>query len=67
VHRSDDGDGIVEERLKVYHRQTRPIVEFYSTRPTFRTIDGNQPPDVVTASMASAIKEASALSGGVRL
>ena len=33
-------------RLKVYHRETRPIVEFYSDRPTFRMIDGNQPPDV---------------------
>ena len=51
------------ERLKVYHRQTRPIVEFYSGRPTFRTIDGNQPPDVVTAAMDAAIWEASAVTG----
>ena len=58
VTRTDDGDGIVRERLKVYHRQTRPIVEFYSKRPTFRTIDGNQPPDVVTASMDRAICQA---------
>jgi adenylate kinase len=67
VHRIDDSDGIVEERLKVYRRQTRPIVEFYSARPTFRTIDGNQPPDVVTASMDAAIKEASAVTGSLRL
>ncbi len=67
VHRTDDSDGIVEERLKVYHRQTRPIVEFYSSRPTFRTIDGNQPPDVVTASMDKAIREASVVApGGAR-
>ena len=60
VHRTDDGDGIVAGRLSIYHRQTRPIVEFYSGRPTFRTIDGNQPPDVVTAAMDQAIREASA-------
>jgi adenylate kinase len=59
VHRSDDGDGIVAGRLKVYDRQTRPIVEFYSGRPTFRTIDGNRPPDIVTAAMDKAICEAS--------
>jgi adenylate kinase len=59
VHRTDDSDGIVAERLRVYHRQTRPIVEFYSGRPTFRTIDGNQPPDTVTASMDAAICQAS--------
>ena len=66
VHRTDDSDGIVAGRLQVYHRQTRPIVEFYSSRPTFRTIDGNLPPDVVTASMDKAIREASVVTGGVR-
>ena len=66
VHRTDDSDGIVAGRLKVYHRDTRPIVEFYSARPTFRTIDGNQPPDVVTAAMDAAIKEASMVTGRVR-
>ena len=63
VHRVDDSDGIVAGRLKIYHRQTRPIVEFYSSRPTFRTIDGNQPPDVVTAAMDAAITEASVVTG----
>lgn len=67
VMRTDDGDGIVRERLKVYQRQTWPIVEFYSRRPTFRTIDGNQPPDVVTASMDAAIREATATRREARL
>jgi adenylate kinase len=66
VTRTDDGDGIVAERLKVYDRQTKPIVEFYTGRPTFRRIDGNQPPDVVTAAMDSAICQASAVAGGAR-
>ena len=51
MHRTDDGNEVVRERLKVYHRETKPIVEFYSGRPTFQQIDGNQPPDVVTTSM----------------
>ena len=67
VIRTDDGDGIVRERLKVYQRETRPIVEFYSGRPTFRTIDGNQPPDVVTAAMDAAIRQASAMPREARL
>ena len=49
---------------RVYHRQTRPIVEFYSGRPTFRMIDGNQPPDVVTGAMDAAVREASRPSPG---
>jgi adenylate kinase len=64
VHRVDDSDGIVAGRLNIYHRQTRPIVEFYAGRPTFRTIDGNQPPDVVTAAMDAAIEEATAADPG---
>ena len=59
VHRTDDEDGVVKERLRVYRRQTKPIVDFYAGRPTFRKIDGNQPPDAVTAAMDAAIREAS--------
>ena len=42
VIRTDDGAGIVRERLKVYQRQTKPLVDYYAVRPTFRSIDGNQ-------------------------
>ena len=67
VHRKDDVDAVVLERLKVYQQQTRPIVEFYRSRPSFRKIDGNQAPDVVTAAMDAAIYDASLAPGGVRL
>ena len=63
ITRTDDGIEIVRGRLKVYDRETRPIVEFYSGRPTFRVIDGNQPPDVVTVAMDRAICQASAVHG----
>jgi adenylate kinase len=66
VARVDDGDNIVRERLKVYQRQSKPLVDYYSTRGTFRSIDGNQPADVVTAAVDAAI-EAAAAAGGVTL
>src|SRR5262249_10537849 len=40
VQRTDDSDGVVRERLKVYRTATKPLVEFYQSRPTFRSIDG---------------------------
>ena len=58
VARIDDGVEIVRERLKVYHRQTEPLVDYYSARPTFRSIDGNQPPDVVTRQVDEALANA---------
>ena len=66
VQRTDDGDGIVRERLKVYHRQTKPLVDYYSGRPTFRTVDGNRPPDVVMAALDAAICEAQVTTRGAR-
>ena len=55
---------VVRERLKVYHRQSEPLIEYYRSRPTFRSIDGTQSPDRVAADMAAAI-EAVGNGGGV--
>jgi adenylate kinase len=60
VQRSDDNEAVVRERLKVYHQQTRPIVEFYESRPTFRSVSGAQTPDAVAADLAAAIESAAA-------
>jgi adenylate kinase len=60
VARMDDGVDIVRERLAVYRRLTKPLVDYYSARPTFRQIDGNLPPDVVTAAIDAALVAASA-------
>jgi adenylate kinase len=59
IARVDDGVEVVRERLKVYHRQREPLVDYYSTRPTFRSINGNQPPDVVTRQVEEALTDAS--------
>lgn len=58
VMRPDDDVEIVRERLKVYQRQTKPLVDYYSARSTFRTIDGNRPPDEVTAEVDAALESA---------
>jgi adenylate kinase len=58
VQRPDDNQAIVIERLKVYHRQSEPLVEYYRVRPTFRSIDGAQSPDRVAADQAAAIAAA---------
>jgi adenylate kinase len=61
--RSDDGAEIVRERLQVYERQTRPLVEYYSRRPTFRVVNGNQAPDVVAVDLRKAIAAARSAAG----
>jgi len=58
VTRVDDGIEIVRERLKIYLRQTRPLVEYYAGRASFTSVDGNQAPDVVTAAIDTALDRA---------
>jgi adenylate kinase len=56
VQRTDDGEAIVRERLRVYEQDTRPLVEFYRSRPTFRSIAGHQRPDAVASEIRSAVQ-----------
>jgi len=58
VQRSDDHDAVVLERLKVYNRQTQPLVEYYQTRPTFRSVNGSQASDRVASDLMAAIESA---------
>ena len=68
VTRVDDGIEIVRERLKVYQRQTKPLVEFYASRSNFSSIDGNRAPDAVTAAVDAALDAAIGAAGrGVAL
>ena len=53
--RSDDREDVVRGRLEVYHRETAPLVEFYQGRPSFRTVDGDQTPDVVAQAVRAAL------------
>ena len=58
VLRSDDREEVVRERLRVYQHQTRPLVEVYHTRRSFRRVDGNQAPDVVEAAVWTSVDTA---------
>jgi adenylate kinase len=55
VQRPDDTADVVRERLRVYERDTQPLVEFYHPRATFRAVDGDQPPEGVARDIAAAI------------
>ncbi len=63
VQRTDDDEAVVRERLKTYARATRPLVEFYRGRPTFRSVDGNRPPDAVSAAIEAAVASVAAACG----
>lgn len=66
VQRADDTADVVLERLKVYQRATRPVLEYYRERPTFRVVNGAQPPERVAQEMDAMIDDATAAGVAVK-
>jgi len=44
VQRDDDKPEVVENRLKVYHDNTEPLIHYYDEHGLMRRIDGTRPP-----------------------
>jgi adenylate kinase len=57
VTRADDTEAVVRNRLKVYWRDTQPLVAYYQSRPTFRTVNGAQDPDRVRDELVQAVAD----------
>ena len=67
VVRADDDGLVVLERLKIYERATRPVLDHYRTRPTFRVVNGAQAPEQVAKDVDRMIEDAAASGGARRL
>lgn len=64
TQRADDREEVIRERLRVYARDTRPLVEYYGSRPAFRRVDGAQAPDAVARDLEAAVASVSGRDGG---
>jgi adenylate kinase len=47
VLREDDKPETVQKRLKVYHEQTQPLIEYYGAAGVLKTVDGTKSMDQV--------------------
>lgn len=54
----DDGEATVRDRLKVYWRETRPMIAHYQSRPTYRVVNGAQAPERVREALVAAVASA---------
>lgn len=55
VHRSDDTEQAVRERLGAYHAQTAPLVPFYEGLGVLRRVDGVGSVDAVTGRLLAVL------------
>ena len=44
MQRDDDKPDVVQNRLRVYHEQTEPLIDYYDQRGLMRRIDGTRSP-----------------------
>jgi len=58
IQRTDDREETIRERLAVYDRQTRALVDAYAGRGLLRRIDANAAPEVVADAVRAAVDEA---------
>ena len=57
ILRKDDAPETVLERLKVYHEQTEPLVEFYRAKGILRVVEGQEEVADTTALTLRAVEE----------
>jgi adenylate kinase len=60
IHRPDDSEGVIGERLAAYDRQTQPLVAYYKERGLLSSVDAMAKADTVTAIIFSILDGAKA-------
>lgn len=53
--RADDNESTMRNRLAVYEKSTRPLIDYYKSAGIYVEIDGSQPIDKVTADLLGAL------------
>lgn len=56
IHREDDNEETIRNRLDVYRKNTEPLVEYYNKRNKLRTIDAEGTIDEVYDRLAAALE-----------
>lgn len=62
MRRSDDTEEIIRQRLDVYNQQTKPLIDFYSSKGVLNRLDGSKPVAEVTSAIFKIIEGNSSIS-----
>jgi len=54
-HRSDDDDGTVKQRLRVYFAETAPLLEYYRKQGLLREVQGIGKPDAISVAIRATL------------
>ena len=57
--RADDNENTVSERLAVYEKSTKPLIDYYKASGHFHEINGDQPMEKVYEDIQAVLKKVS--------
>lgn len=57
IQRADDRPEVVKERLRVYHKEAAPLVEYYRKKGVLQQVDGNREPEKITQDIKEIFKK----------
>jgi adenylate kinase len=60
IHRADDNEATITQRLEVFEAQTKPLIDFYKAQGKLRSIKGTGDIDAIFKRMLAALEEAPA-------
>ena len=56
ILREDDKPDTVQKRLKVYHEQTQPLIDYYKEKGILKSVDGRKDPETILKDIITIIE-----------
>ena len=58
LHRADDNEDTIRQRLVAYENQTSPLIDYYRKKDLLHDVDGNKEPEAIATGLCKFLGEA---------
>ena len=58
LHRADDNETTIRQRLEAYHKLTSPLIEYYRGQGVLVAVDGNKEPEAIAKGVTDFLSKA---------
>jgi len=58
LHRADDNEATIRQRLEAYHKSTSPLIEYYRSQGVLLAVDGNKEPEAIAKGLTELLSKA---------
>jgi adenylate kinase len=58
LHRADDNEATIRQRLDAYHKSTSPLIEYYRSQGILLAVEGNKEPEAIAKGLTDLLSKA---------